>query len=223
MKKAKAILFDFNGTMVFDDREHKQAWDHFSMKYRGKPVASEEMEQAHGRPNKQIIQLILGDMSEAESEKLSSEKEAMYREVCRKEGADYHLVFGLEKLLEEAKQQGILMTIASASIKPNIDFFVEHFQLERFFDPENIVYDDGTHADKTTMYQKAAQAIGVKLEDCLIFEDSLSGIRSAIKCNPAKLIAVSGSNKALDYQAFPQVKQVILDYREHTLEELLSL
>ena len=97
-----------------------------------KPVASEEMEQAHGRPNKQIIQLILGDMSESESEKLSSEKEAMYREVCRSEGKDYHLVFGLEELLEEAKQQGILMTIASASIKPNIDFFVEHFQLDRF-------------------------------------------------------------------------------------------
>ena len=129
MKKAKAILFDFNGTMVFDDKEHKQAWDHFSMKYRGKLVASEEMEQAHGRPNKQIIQLILGDMSESESEKLSSEKEAMYREVCRSEGKDYHLVFGLEELLEEAKQQGILMTIASAYIKPNIDFFVEHFQL----------------------------------------------------------------------------------------------
>lgn len=223
MKKAKAILFDFNGTMVFDDKEHKQAWDHFSMKYRGKPVASEEMEQAHGRPNKQIIQLILGDMSESESEKLSSEKEAMYREVCRREGKDYHLVFGLEELLEEAKQQGILMTIASASIKPNIDFFVEHFQLDRFFDPAKIVYDDGTHADKTTMYQKAAQAIGVKLEDCLIFEDSLSGIQSAIKCNPAKLIAVSGSNKSLNYQSFPQVKQVIFDYRKHSLEELLSL
>lgn len=223
MKKAKAILFDFNGTMVFDDKEHKQAWDHFSMKYRGKPVASEEMEQAHGRPNKQIIQLILGDMSESESEKLSSEKEAMYREVCRSEGKDYHLVFGLEELLEEAKQQGILMTIASASIKPNIDFFVGHFQLDRFFDPAKIVYDDGTHADKTTMYQKAAQAIGVKLEDCLIFEDSLSGIQSAIKCNPAKLIAVSGSNKSLNYQSFPQVKQVIFDYRKHSLEELLSL
>lgn len=223
MKKAKAILFDFNGTMVFDDVEHKLAWDHFSMKYRGKPVAKEEMEQAHGRPNKQIIQLILGDMSESESEKLSSEKEAMYREVCRSEGKDYHLVFGLEELLEEAKQQGILMTIASASIKPNIDFFVEHFQLDRFFDPEKIVYDDGTHADKTTMYQKAAQAIGVKLEDCLIFEDSLSGIQSAIKCNPAKLIAVSGSNKSLNYQSFPQVKQVIFDYRKHSLEELLSL
>lgn len=223
MKKAKAILFDFNGTMVFDDKEHKQAWDHFSMKYRGKPVASEEMEQAHGRPNKQIIQLILGDMSESESEKLSSEKEAMYREVCRSEGKDYHLVFGLEELLEEAKQQGILMTIASASIKPNIDFFVELFQLDRFFDPAKIVYDDGTHADKTTMYQKAAQAIGVKLEDCLIFEDSLSGIQSAIKCNPAKLIAVSGSNKSLNYQSFPQVKQVIFDYRKHSLEELLSL
>lgn len=223
MKKAKAILFDFNGTMVFDDVEHKLAWDHFSMKYRGKPVAKEEMEQAHGRPNKQIIQLILGDMSESESEKLSSEKEAMYREVCRSEGKDYHLVFGLEELLEEAKQQGILMTIASASIKPNIDFFVEHFQLDRFFDPAKIVYDDGTHADKTTMYQKAAQAIGVKLEDCLIFEDSLSGIQSAIKCNPEKLIAVSGSNKSLNYQSFPQVKQVIFDYRKHSLEELLSL
>lgn len=223
MKKAKAILFDFNGTMVFDDVEHKLAWDHFSMKYRGKPVAKEEMEQAHGRPNKQIIQLILGDINEAESERLSLEKEAMYREICRSEGADYHLVSGLEKILCEAKQQGIPMTIASASIKPNIDFFVEHFQLDHFFDPTKIIYDDGTHADKMTMYQKAAQAIGVKLQECLIFEDSLSGIQSAIKCNPAKLIAVSGSNKTLDYQSFIQIKQVIYDFHEHSLEELLSL
>ncbi|MEG0275296.1 MAG: HAD family phosphatase, partial [Longicatena sp.] len=55
----KGVLFDFNGTMVFDSPQHKKAWGVFSKKYRGIDISEEEMEQMHGRTNKTIIELLL--------------------------------------------------------------------------------------------------------------------------------------------------------------------
>ena len=37
------------------------------------------------------------------------------------------------------------MTICSASIKDNIDFFISSFHLDRWFDVDKIMYDDGIH------------------------------------------------------------------------------
>ena len=51
------------------------------------------------------------------------------------------------------EKENIPFTIASASIKPNIDFFVESFELAKWFDPEKIVYDDGSFANKVKMFQ----------------------------------------------------------------------
>lgn len=39
-----AILFDFNGTMVFDGRYHEEAWQEFSKMVRGTPFSKEEMQ-----------------------------------------------------------------------------------------------------------------------------------------------------------------------------------
>ena len=46
------------------------------------------------------------------------------------------------------KEHNIPFTIASASIKENIDFFVKTFNLNRWFDLNKIVYDDGSHNNK---------------------------------------------------------------------------
>ena len=57
------------------------------------------------------------------------------------------------------KEKDIPFTIASASIKENIDFFIESFGLDRWIKPEDIVYDDGTYENKIAMFHKAADVI----------------------------------------------------------------
>ena len=119
------------------------------------------------------------ECEEDELNKYSELKEDYYREFCKNDPATFHLVAGAHELFNTLKAHGIPFTIASASIKPNIDFYVESFELEKWFDPAKIIYDDGTYANKKAMFLDAAMVIGVQMEDCIVFEDSESGIRDA--------------------------------------------
>lgn len=216
----KGILFDFNGTMFFDGPKHKIAWDRFSMQYRNRPISDEELSLLHGQTNKRIIERLLGEVSEEASIQLSLQKEALYRECCQNDAASFHLAKGLPRLLDELKQAGVPMTICSASIRENIDFFIRSFHLETWFQPEHIVYDDGTHTNKISMFRKGAELINVPLQQCIVFEDSISGIQFAHEAGAAEIIAVASENAPKFYQRFPYVKRVISDFQQLHKEQL---
>ena len=73
-----------------------------------------------------------------ELKKYSLLKEEYYREFCKQDKASFHLVDGAVAFFDKLKELGIPFTIASASIKENIDFFVESFNLDKWLDPEMI-------------------------------------------------------------------------------------
>lgn len=216
------ILFDFNGTLVWDGPKHKEAWDVFSYKYRGKAISEPEMEQMHGKTNKAIIQMLMKDMSEEKREQLSKAKEALYRDCCLKDPQQYQLVPGLTAFLDELKKQNIPMTICTASIKENVDFFLTYFQLSTWFDPSHIVYDDGTYENKVAMFQEGARRIGVPIEDCIVFEDSISGIEYAHLSHVRSIIAMTSPQKRLEYEKLAGVSELIYDFKQVNLSSLLK-
>lgn len=213
----KGLLFDFNGTMFFDSPKHKDAWDVFSKKYRGIPISDEEMDHMHGQTNKDIIRILLGDMSDEESKKLSEDKEALYRSICKEQKDSFHLAPGLPQLLDELKKRKIPMTICSASIKANIDFFVASFHLDTWFDVDNIVYDDGLHDNKIAMFHDGAQRIQVPIEHCMVIEDSLSGIEFARQCHVARIVAITTPDRTEEYKKLPGVDKIIYDFDDFDL------
>ena len=115
----------------------------------------------------------------------------------------------MEGNFDYLKESNIPFTIASASIKPNIDFFVESFHLDKWIEPSRIVYDDGMYENKIAMFKKAAHNIGVKIQDCLIIEDSVSGITNAYKAGCHNIVVVDSANKKEEYEKLPGVVQVI--------------
>lgn len=213
----KGLLFDFNGTMFFDSPKHKIAWDVFSEKYRGKPISDDEMDHMHGQTNAQIIKVLMGEMSDEESEKLSKDKEALYREICLQQPESFHLAPGLTEILDQLKMMQVPMTICTASIKENVDFFVSSFHLDKWFDVNNIIYDDGTHSNKISMFEDGAKRIGVPLSNCMIVEDSLSGIAFAHACHVEKIVAITTADKIEEYKNMPGVDEVIQDYYQFDL------
>ena len=59
--KYKGILFDFNGTFLYDSEKHIEAWREFSNQLRGTPFTDEEMrDYMFGRTNEDIIAYAIG-------------------------------------------------------------------------------------------------------------------------------------------------------------------
>ena len=120
------------------------------------------------------------------------EKEVYYRELCLN-SPEFHLASGLPAFLDRLLEEKIPFTIATASGKKNVRFFFEHLELERWFDPEQVVYNDGTLPGKPEpdLYLKAAGRLAISPEDCIIFEDSLSGIEAAGRAGSRRIIGIS--------------------------------
>ena len=215
----KGILFDFNGTMFFDGEKHKKAWNAFSLEYRNKPITDEEMAHMHGQTNKRIIDMLMPEhhLSEEKKEELSLSKEALYRKICLSEPETLHLVEGLPAFLDALKANHIPMTICSASIKENIDFFIKCFHLDQWFNIEDIVYDDGFHPNKISMFLDGAKNIHVPIEDCLVFEDSISGIAFAKEAKVAKIIAITSNDRKQEYEKLDGIDRILSDYTELTI------
>ena len=214
----KGIIFDFNGTLFFDSEKHLEAWREFSKRLRPYPFTDEEMrDYMFGRTNEDIIAYLIGKRPSPEMvEKLGKEKEAVYREMCRQDYKNTVLAPGAVDFLNYLKEKNIPRTIATMSEKDNVDFYIEEFQLEQWFDIDKIVYADGTIPGKPApdIYIKAAKKLELNPQDCIVVEDAVSGIESARGAHAGKIIAMASMESTDLYKNIPAVSQIIKSFDE---------
>lgn len=220
----KAVIFDFNGTLFFDNDKHVQAWNEMSILLRQKGITEEELHtKLNGVPNHQIIEYFLGkEISQQESKSYSLQKEALYRKACVDDVASFHLVKGAEEYFNLLKKHHIPFTIASASIKENIDFFVKSFHLDQWFNVANIIYDNGRYKDKKQMFIDASKVLNCNIEDTLIFEDSLAGVTHAYESGCRNIIVICPKEKEATFKDLPGVIEVIEDFSTLTIHPNLK-
>ena len=207
----KAVIFDFNGTLFFDNDKHVLAWEEISKIVRGHGISEDELHtHFNGVPNAKVIQYLDPQMTDPkEVARLSALKEEYYRHFCKEDVKNFHLVEGAELYFYYLKQRNIPFTIASASIKENIDFFIESFNLDKWMDPKDIVYDDGTYENKIMMFKDAARKLNVSLKECLIIEDSVSGITNAYQAGCENIVVIDSAGKKNEYEKLPGVKKIL--------------
>lgn len=184
------IVFDFNGTLFFDSEYHLSVFDQLKYELTGEHMDMAEMESTcAGVPNVEIFRRLSGgSLSKKTCEAYSKRKEELYRKLVTETFGGPHLCNGAEQLFSYLKKKGVPFTIASASIKENIDFFIEIFRLDQWIEPSLIVYDDGSYKDKTSMFEEAFRRLKTDGKR-VVLEDSVSGIRCASLCN-ADVIAI---------------------------------
>lgn len=213
--EVKGVIFDFNGTLFMDHDKHQIAWNKMALLLRDKAISQEELyTKLNGVPNKEIIRYLTRvPLSDQQIQDYSLMKEQFYREACLNDQEHFHLVKGVEAYFNLLKQRGIPFTIASASIKENIDFFIHSFRLDKWIDVNTIVYDNGAYTSKEAMFLEASRRLKVDIKDCLVFEDSLSGIKHAYQAG-CKQIIVMNSTESENYRKLPGVVQIIHDFSE---------
>ena len=216
MSTKKTLIFDFNGTMFFDTEMHYRAWDEFMPRRLGRRLPREELDRnIIGQANVDIFRRYFGDISPEQIEELTMEKEAEYRRQCLLDPDRFHLVEGLVEFLDELKAEGFTMTIATGSPLVNLNFYMEHFRLDRWFSAAQIIYDDGTYPGKPApdIYLLTMERLGVKPEECIIFEDSLGGVRSAHAAGVHHIIALNETEGDSFYAEAGGVTRILRSYR----------
>ena len=212
-----AVIFDLDGTLIDNNAYHIKAFEAFYDKI-GKPFSLEEYKQhINGRVNREIFDYVFNTtLSPEKSEAYSNEKEAMYRELY---AAHIEPINGLIDFLEELEKENIPKAIATSGIIPNINFMFEHVPIKDYF--SNVI--DSTQITQgkphPEIFLKAADAVNAAPANCIAFEDSVSGIRSA-KAAGMKVVGLTTTHAAEDLK---EADLIIKDYTEVSLTKLHEL
>ena len=203
---------------MFDSEKHLEAWREYSKQLRGTPFTDEEMrDYMFGRTNEDIIAYAIGKKPDPELvNKLGLEKEAVYREMCRKEGDNLKLAPHADEFLEFLCENDIPHTIATMSGIENVEFYIEQFNLKKWFDLDKIDYANGKIPGKPApdIYLIAAQNLELDPKDCIVVEDAVSGINAAENAGIGKIIAMASMEPVELYKNMLSVGEIITDFNQ---------
>lgn len=191
--KYRGIIFDFNGVLLWDTEWHEETWQSIAVERLGRQISNEEFDHLHGHSNADFADYFLGKNANLhESKAFGEKKEEQYRQLALSKGDQFALSPGAVELLDALKDKKIPRAIATSSPKSNMDFFVEHLNLYEWFDRSNIICVRGTIRGKPApdLYLAAARSMGVPLIDCVVIEDTRTGIASAQAASVGHIIAI---------------------------------
>jgi beta-phosphoglucomutase-like phosphatase (HAD superfamily) len=190
----QGIIFDFNGVLWWDSHLQVQAWQQCATAHRGTGFSEEEFAlHVLGRTNQHTLTYLIGrPVDGQELHERTQHKESIYRQLCLAQGEHFTLSPGAQELLDFLVAHQIPRTIATASERSNLDFFIAHFGLTQWFDIAHIVYDDGARPGKPApdIYLHAAQHLGLAPADCVVVEDARSGIQAAHAAQVGHIVAL---------------------------------
>jgi HAD superfamily hydrolase (TIGR01509 family) len=172
-----ALLFDLDGTLADTDPIHFRTWQDMLQPY-GLNIDRPFYEQHFsGRLNAAILQDLLPHLSLEEGAQLSWDKEAEFR---RRAAGELEPMQGLRELLTWANECHLRQAAVTNAPAENAAFMLEVLGLTHQF--ETLVLAEELERGKPDPlpYQVALERLGVDASSAIAFEDSPSGIRSAV-------------------------------------------
>lgn len=214
----KGFIFDMDGTMIDNMMVHHRAWQQKLKEYGIDWTLEEVHAKVHG-VNIELLERLFGDrFTREERIQISKEKEIAYRTIYQPE---IKLIDGLTAFLDAAKLAKIPMAIATAAPPDNAYFVLENLPLSPYF--KALFHSDDVTKGKPDpqVFELAADALGLPLQDCLIFEDSVTGAEAAYRAGCSAVILTT-SHQEEEFSQYPHILQFAKDYHSINLKDLLT-
>jgi len=208
-----AVIFDFNGTLVFDTPIQVRAWDETARARYGRGVgAAEYARKLSGLSNADTAAYLAGHpVTPEEAEACGRQKEALYFALAA--GPDFRLVPGAPAYLDALLARGVPFTIATSAGRDNMDRYFSLLGLSRWFSREAVLCRDERLPGKPdpAVFLAAMRSLGVSPRQTLVFEDSPAGLTAAVRSG-ARVAAIAGTLDEDSLRAIPGVSYVLRSY-----------
>jgi len=214
-----AAIFDMDGTLIDNTPFHFISWQALFRKYnKGELSRHTYYTEISGVPIIETLRRIFGEnRNEAYLKELLREKEEFYRQEYAP-----HLVAikGLENFLAELKNDGVKMAMATSATVEDIDFILNKIPIRNDFN--EIVNSSMVKKPKPDpqIFLKAAELLNVPPERCVVFEDSLAGIKAANAAG-MKVVGITTGHPADELRSVVDI--AIEDYTKLTPANLAAL
>ena len=171
-----ALVFDMDGVIVDSNPAHREAWAAYNRRF-GVETTEAMHQFMYGRRNDQIIRHFFGeDLSPEEVAIRGADKERLYREMIAGR-LESMLVPGLRAFLN--RHPDIPKAVATNAEPDNVNFLLDRSGLRNYFRAVVDGHQVSHPKPHPEIYLRAADLLGMAPANCVVFEDSHSGVAAA--------------------------------------------
>lgn len=217
MKNQFAVIFDMDGVICHTNPYHSKAFREFFGKRNLNPTDEEFAQHMFGKSNSYILRHFLQrDIEGEEFLRLEDEKESLFRELYE---PYVEPISGFVEFVKRLKTEGIKMAVATSAPRANLDLIADKLSLQDYMGSFMASESVTKHKPDPEVYLTSAARLGVSPEQCVVFEDSFSGVSAGLNAG-MKVVGVLTSHTR---DELPRCDDYIHDYQDMTYERVVSL
>ena len=176
MTSPKAFLFDLDGTLADTDPLHFEAYRDV---FKDLGVTIDRgiyTKRMSGRHNPDLLADFFPEHSAQRNERIADAKEARFRELA----TTFAPLPGAAEFLERAAESGARLALVTNAPRPNAEHMLRLLGFDTRFETVVVAGELARPKPDPLPYLHALQHLNVVAENAVAFEDSLSGVRSAV-------------------------------------------
>lgn len=217
MNKEIAVIFDMDGVICHTNPYHSLAFREFFNKMNLAPTEKEFAEHMFGKSNSYIFSHFLNrPVTGEEFIQMENEKEGLFRKIYAPHIAP---IDGIIEFIADLKENGVKLGVATSAPYANLELILSKVEIREKLGSILASEDVKNHKPNPEVYLASAANLGVSPEQCLVFEDSFSGVSAALNAG-MKVVGVLTSHVK---EELPPCDMYISDYTELSFNKIKHL
>jgi HAD superfamily hydrolase (TIGR01509 family) len=178
MKTQFAVIFDMDGVICHTNPYHSKAFREFFAKRDLYPTDEEFANHMFGKSNSYILRHFLQrEIVGEEFVQMEDEKESLFREIYE---PHVEPIAGFMPFIQELKSNKVRTAVATSAPLANLNLIAGKLDLFTMMESSMASEHVKKHKPDPEVYLTSAERIGVSPEQCVVFEDSFSGVSAGL-------------------------------------------
>lgn len=217
MKEEIAVIFDMDGVICHTNPYHSMAFREFFSKRDLSPTDDEFAMHMFGKSNSYILSHFLQRVVEGEELlQMENEKESLFRQIYE---PYIDPIEGIVAFIHDLHSNGVKLGVATSAPQANLDLILTKVPIRSHLGSIMASENVKKHKPDPEVYLTSAKNLGVEPDQCVVFEDSFSGVSAAINAGMRVVGVLSSHTK----EELPPCNLYIENYREMTYQKIKAL
>lgn len=206
-----------DGVICHTNPYHSRAFRAFFSKRNLSPTEEDFARHMYGKSNSYILSHFLQRVVEGEELlQLEEEKESLFRELYE---PYVEPITGIVPFMNDLHANGALLGVATSAPRANLDLIVSKVPISDLLGSILASEDVKKHKPDPEVYLTSARNLGVAPGQCVVFEDSFSGVSAALNAG-MRVVGVLSSHTR---EELPPCNLYVNDYTDLSFEKIKAL
>lgn len=212
-----AVIFDMDGVICHTNPYHSLAFREFFSSHNLSPTDEEFAAHMYGKSNSYILShFFQRPVSGNELLQMEQQKEGLFRKIY-----EPHIepIAGITTFISDLYQHNVKLGVATSAPYANLELILGKIDIREKLGSVMASEDVKKHKPDPEVYLSSAKNLGVLPENCLVFEDSFSGVSAALNAG-MRVVGVLSSHTEAE---LPPCNLYIQDYTKLSYDKISHL